>query len=79
MALASLASVWSDANEPTLVNRASNLVDQVLLYDAQVVGTPAHEGLRRLNIPPLTVLFDVDESRPEVEVVSLRQLPSPMR
>jgi hypothetical protein len=72
-----LAQIWNDATDKQAVTRAANAIDVELATDADRKGNPVPEGLRSLSIPPLHVLFEVQEQDRLVEVASIRADPPP--
>src|SRR5690349_16199312 len=78
-ALDQLAELWLDAGaERDAVTAAANQIDKLLASDPSGHGTPEHEGLWRLDLPPLHVLYTIDEQQKIVSVERIRRLnPSP--
>jgi plasmid stabilization system protein ParE len=76
-ALNELTQIWLDAGPGPgreAVTAASNAVDEYLAVDPQTRGRPTEEGLRELDIPPLSVLFTVSEEDRTARVVIVRPL-----
>jgi hypothetical protein len=67
-----LAQAWMDAANREDVTSAADQVDIQLKNDPTSKGEELHEGLRRLKIPPLSVIFLVEEMDRQVAVVSIR-------
>ena len=67
-----LATIWIGAPDRNAVTAAANAIDAALASDPADKGTPVHEGLRAITIPPLHVLFSVDEPDRLVRIVSVR-------
>jgi hypothetical protein len=74
-----LAQVWLDAGpERNAVTVASHAIEQALASDPLGCGEPEHEGLRKLDMPPLHVLYVVEEDARVVRVVLVRRTPPPL-
>ncbi len=71
-ALDSLALLWLQAAAPADVNQAQAMIDSLLARAPLHHGTEVSEGLRELTIPPLRVLYSVDDAQRAVEVSSVR-------
>ncbi len=54
-----LAQLWLDSSFRNLIAASADKIDSRLAVDADSTGEVVHEGLRRLTIEPLTVLFSV--------------------
>jgi plasmid stabilization system protein ParE len=67
-----LAGIWVGAADRNAVTAAANAIDVELASDPASKGTTVHEGLRALHIPPLHVMFSVDEADRLVRVVSVQ-------
>ena len=74
-----LAQLWTDAANRQAVTDAANAIDTELATKPLEKGLILSEGLRVLNVPPLHVLFTVQEADRLVQVVLVRPLnpPSP--
>src|SRR5438477_9233746 len=73
-----LAQAWLDAGpERNAVTTAANAMETMLASDPLGCGEPEHEGLRKLEIPPLRVLYAVEQDDLRVRVVLVRLLPPP--
>lgn len=73
-ALAQLADLWTNAPDRQAVTEAANAIDRELARDPAAKGSPAQEGFRTLDIPPLHSLYAVDEPDRIVRVVLVRRL-----
>jgi plasmid stabilization system protein ParE len=67
-----LAILWMSAPDRNAVTAAANAIDAALASDPLRQGEPLHEGLRSFHVPPLHVLFTVEEPDRLVRVVSVR-------
>src|SRR5262249_37126982 len=78
-ALDQLAELWLEAGaEREAVTAAANEIDNLLASAPAGHGTPEHEGLWRLDVPPLRVLYTIEEHQKTVGVELVRRLnPSP--
>lgn len=63
-----LAELWLEVDNRSRITDAANRIDQSLSRNPARAGTPLHEGLFSLNIPPLRVIFEIRESDKSVEV-----------
>lgn len=71
-ALDSLALLWMHAANPADVSRAQVMIDSLLARGPLHHGTELSEGLRELTVPPLRVLYSVDDVQRMVDVSSVR-------
>lgn len=62
-----LARIWLAAIEKRAVTAAANAIDEALRMDANSKGIETR-GWRLLYIPPLAVVFKVDEANRQVHV-----------
>ncbi len=69
-----LAQIWLDASDRSAVSSAADRIDQTLATDPMGKGEEVHEGLRRLVVAPLQVLYAVRESDRIVEVGRIKSL-----
>jgi hypothetical protein len=53
------------------IQSASDLIDRELANDAETKGDEVSEGLRKLHVPPLKVVFTVRDEDRIVEVLSV--------
>ncbi len=67
-----LAELWMDHFDRSAVAAAANNIDLALAYDPSTQGGELREGLRFLIVPPLRVLYSVNEGDRMVEVVRIR-------
>ena len=67
-----LAQAWIDAPDRDAVTAAAHAIDAQLAVDPQTKGAEVREGLRSLSVPPLRVLFSVDEGDRKVHVLGVR-------
>ncbi len=75
-----LTDAWLDAApgpDRDAITAASHQIDSMLANDPLSCGEPEHEGLRRLDVPPLHVLYIVEEADRRVRVVLVRPAASP--
>jgi len=69
-----LTLIWLQTYDPA-VTAASNQIDRLLARDPFGHGQPAHEGLYKLTVPPLTAYYAVDQAKKTVEVSAVRYTP----
>ena len=69
-----LAEIWIKARDRNAVTTAAHIIDVELSEDAEAKGVEVSEGLRALFVPPLRILFNVDEGDRLVEVARIRRL-----
>ena len=69
-----LAQIWVDSSVRKAITAAADKIDSELAYDPDTKGSKETEGLRRLRVPPLTVLFEVRSEDRIVEVGSVKQI-----
>jgi hypothetical protein len=75
--LGQLARIWTDhPAERQAVTQATALIDAELSRNPASKGTEEAEGLRRLRMPPLTVLYEVRELDRIVEIVAVKLIPT---
>ncbi|MBV9126022.1 MAG: hypothetical protein JO112_21935 [Planctomycetes bacterium] len=67
-----LATIWMGALDRQAVTSAADMIDAELAIDPNTKGTEVAEGLRVLYVPPLQVLFSVQEQDRLVEVSGIR-------
>jgi len=72
-----LAVLWMDAADLRAVADAANAIDSVLATDALTVGVHLREGLYSFELPPLRVLYSVNNDDRIVEVASIKRLDRP--
>lgn len=68
-----LATTWLDATDRNAVTWAAAEIDRILAEKPLGVGKELKEGLRKLVIPPLAVLYTVQENDCLVDVEFLRR------
>ena len=56
-----VAELWLDATDRNKVTAAVDAIDKQLAFDAPQQGDELSEGLRALLVPPVKVLFSVNE------------------
>jgi hypothetical protein len=61
--------IWISAPDRKAVTTAAHAIDERLSQDAATKSVEIAEGLRALIVPPLRILFSVDEGDRVVEVV----------
>ena len=71
-----LAAMWVERKNRRAITLAANAIDEELIFDADLKGTPQPDRLRSLHIPPLQVLYAVREPDRIVEVLLARYLPT---
>ncbi|MBW3543774.1 MAG: type II toxin-antitoxin system RelE/ParE family toxin [Planctomycetes bacterium] len=69
-----LTTIWLDATDREAITKASHAIDVELAVDPSRKGSPLREGLRVLEIPPLRVLYSVQDADRIVEVLSIRSI-----
>lgn len=75
---ARLAEIWMNFPDHQAIADAANAMDRLLAVDPATHGSPLSEGLRSLDVPPLHVLFFIQEDDRLVRVVLVRrQNPQP--
>ena len=70
-----LAAVWLAARDRRAVTAAQARIDHLLATDPLGKGTPVSEGLYAIQVHPLRALYEVDDIRRAVRVVSIGELP----
>ena len=73
LAQADLADIWLGSQFRKSVTEAAHRIDEQLKADPQTRGEPLHEGLRALSMPPLRVIFEVNEADRIVTVLRVRR------
>jgi hypothetical protein len=73
-----LAQIWLEAHDRPEVTAASAAIDSELADEPARKGKEESEGLRRLRVPPLTILFGVREPDRMVEVVAVKRIRDPL-
>jgi hypothetical protein len=73
-----LAELWVEGPDRQAIAEAADRIDAELANDAHAKGTAVSEGLRSLSMPPLHILYAVNEQDRLVEVVSLRREVPPL-
>ena len=68
-ALDSLAELWLEAEDRTLVTAAVAEIDRTLARDPLTAGESRSEEIRVLFVPPLGVFFEIDDSLDTVRVL----------
>jgi mRNA-degrading endonuclease RelE of RelBE toxin-antitoxin system len=66
-----LALLWMQAADRQAVNAAQVRADQLLAADPVGNGHPLSEGLYRLTVPPLKLIYTIDEQNRRVEVAAV--------
>jgi mRNA-degrading endonuclease RelE of RelBE toxin-antitoxin system len=66
-----LAAIWIKAVNRQAVTTAQALIDRLLAADPIKNSKPLSEGLYAIDVHPLRVVFEIDESRKSVIVVSV--------
>ncbi len=73
--LSVLATIWMRHPNHRAVSAAQRRIDRLLAADPHGNGTPVSEGLNAIEVPPLRALYEIDDVRQIVKVVSLSELP----
>ena len=66
-----LAMLWLGSLARTLISKAANAIDELLVVDAPMRGGEIGVRSRLLHVYPLTVLFTVQEDERRVEVIDV--------
>ena len=66
-----LATLWNNAENRNSISDAANTIDRLLQRDAAEIGESRQENIRILLIPPLGVLFRVEELDRLVNVLAV--------
>lgn len=75
-AVADLADIWLQAQDPAAVTRADTTADQMLRRDPFGCGAFVAEGLYRLTVAPLAFYYTIDTAQQLVEVSAIREVRS---
>ena len=67
-AIDQLAEIWLGVEDRTSVTDAAAAIDSKLSNEPELLGIELAEGLRKLRVPPLEVVFAVREPDRTVEV-----------
>ena len=67
-----LARIWLAAPDRSAVAAAQQRADQLLSRDPAANGQHLLEGLYRIDVPPLTLNYVVDQARQHVDVTWVR-------
>jgi hypothetical protein len=73
-AIAELTTIWMQASDPDEVTAAQATIDSLLARAPLHHGTEVSEGLRALVVPPLRVLYSVDQTTRHVEVSLVKRV-----
>jgi hypothetical protein len=68
-----LAALWTDAVNRKAVTDAANAIDRQLANDPDELGESRSDGTRVLFVPPLGILFQVNEGDRMVTVLAVWQ------
>ena len=71
-----LALIWIHGRDRAAVSRAADVVDQLLLVDADTQGRVYERSTRCLTIPPLQIYYVVDSADRMVRIVHVRRVPN---
>jgi hypothetical protein len=71
-AIDALADLWLQSADRNAIAQATHEIDHELAEDASTKGRDLSEGLRSLRVPPLKVIFAVNEDDRIVEVLVAR-------
>lgn len=69
-----LAAIWIVSNQRSIVNAAMETIERLLTSDPHSAGKELSEGLWAISCPPLRALYEIDDSRQDVNVQSIKQL-----
>jgi len=70
-----LADIWLNAADPPAVTAAQATIDDLLARNPLGHGQEVQEGLRKIQVPPLTAYYAVQTSRSVVEVSAVAYTP----
>jgi hypothetical protein len=70
-----LTRLWLRAPDRNAVTAAQAQIDQLLARDPLSNGRHISEGLFRIDVPPLTVNYTIDQTNRRVEVTWVRRSP----
>jgi hypothetical protein len=77
-ALDQLTEIWIEAGpEREAVTSAAHRIETLLATNPAGHGASEHEGLWKLDVPPLRVLFTIEETDKTVSVVGMGKLGPP--
>ena len=71
-ALTDLAQLWIDAEDKAAVTNAASKTDLMLVTEPASKGEDVAEGLRRLEVGPLRVYFQIADDERIVEIVAVK-------
>jgi hypothetical protein len=74
-ALDALTLVWMAAQDRKAVATAQTRIDSFLGRDPKNAGEEVSEGLWRIEVPPLTACYEVDDTAHKVTVTGFSLLP----
>ncbi len=69
-----LAAIWIKAANRQAVTAAQDQIDRLLAADPLGKSKPVSEGLYAINVHPLRVVFEVDDSTKSIMVVSVGEM-----
>ncbi|MBI5759337.1 MAG: type II toxin-antitoxin system RelE/ParE family toxin [Planctomycetales bacterium] len=69
-----LAQLWVASSNRNAIALAANLIDSELTTDAGAKGIEIGEGIRGLFVPPLRILFAVNEQDRKAIVLRVKSL-----
>ncbi len=69
-----LAEIWIVASDRDAVTAAQAAGDKLLSSDPYGAGTHVSEGLYRIRIPPLSMIYSIHEPQGIVDVESVRAI-----
>ena len=70
-----LAAAWLAASNRNAVTRAQHAIDQALANDPKTAGRELAEGLWRIEVSPLVVFYEIDDTSNTVTVTDLAFIP----
>lgn len=69
-----LAEIWTGSLDRQAITNAANRIDDLLRHTPLDVGVVLPEGLRRLTVDPLVVIYSASRETLSVEVVRVRRV-----
>jgi hypothetical protein len=73
-ALAQLAALWN-ATRDRAITAAQHRIDQQLRTTPRLNADPLAEGLLTLDVPPLRVVFEIEDMDCLVRVLAVKRIP----
>jgi mRNA-degrading endonuclease RelE of RelBE toxin-antitoxin system len=66
-----LAQMWLEALDRSAISQSSDRIDELLATDPHKHGSNLREGLNKLQVYPLRVIFEIDDADCKVRVVRI--------